>query len=121
MILFIGDEPVKGNTIPFKDAKCWPRLQEWIKQVGAPGDSIKIVNRVSKYFDAFVIWAHQDGYPIIALGNKASDALMTIPHFKLPHPSGLNRQINDKEFIKKQLNACKSYINKAKLGKSRQF
>ena len=38
---------------------------------------------------------------IVALGNVASNALnkIDLKHFKMPHPSGLNRQLNDKEFI----------------------
>ena len=50
---------------------------------------------------------------VIALGNFASEALTKIgvEHFKLPHPSPLNRQINDKSYISDQLSKCKDYIN----------
>ena len=56
-----------------------------------------------------------DGYDrIIALGNIASEALTKIgvKHFKLPHPSGLNRQINDKKYIKQVLRECHEYCNR---------
>jgi uracil-DNA glycosylase len=53
---------------------------------------------------------------VIALGNYASDALNSIgvTHFKLPHPSGLNRQLNDKDFVENQLMMCRRYINRYK-------
>lgn len=51
---------------------------------------------------------------IIALGNFPSEALnrVSIEHFKLPHPSPLNRQINDKDYILSRLVDCKSYLYK---------
>ena len=50
---------------------------------------------------------------VVALGNFAAEALMKagIDHFKLPHPSPLNRQINDEAFIKKCLDECSQYLN----------
>ena len=49
---------------------------------------------------------------VIALGNVASDSLkkLDIIHFKMPHPSGLNRQLNDKEFEKKKIKECYNYL-----------
>ena len=46
---------------------------------------------------------------IIALGNNASKAIQG-EHFKLPHPSRLNRQLNDKEFIANRLKLCKDWL-----------
>ena len=50
---------------------------------------------------------------IIALGKVASKALkkLNIDHFCLPHPSGLNRQLNNKEYITKVLFDCNNWIN----------
>jgi len=50
--------------------------------------------------------------PFVAFGTNASKFLKknNIPHFKLPHPSGLNRQINDKAYIISKLDECKKYI-----------
>ena len=52
---------------------------------------------------------------VVALGNFASEALTKagIQHFKLPHPSPLNRQINDLKFINNCLNECKQYLQSA--------
>ena len=49
---------------------------------------------------------------VIALGNVASNSLkkLNIDHFKMPHPSGLNRQLNDKEFEKTKIKECYNYL-----------
>tara|TARA_Y100000592_G_C5403034_1_gene284138 strand:- start:630 stop:1064 length:435 start_codon:yes stop_codon:yes gene_type:complete len=54
---------------------------------------------------------------IIALGNFPSDALkkIGIKHFKLPHPSPLNRLLNDPNYTKKTLRKCKRYIEDVNL------
>ena len=60
-------------------------------------DSLKVTNKYDK---------------VIALGNVASNSLkkLNIDHFKMPHPSGLNRQLNDKEFEKKKIKECYNYL-----------
>lgn len=49
---------------------------------------------------------------ILALGKVVSLHLdhLEINHFSLPHPSGLNRQLNDQKFIDERLEACKNYL-----------
>lgn len=49
---------------------------------------------------------------VLALGAKVGDVLdlMHIPHFKLPHPSGLNRKLNDSGFIEQTLEDCRWYL-----------
>jgi hypothetical protein len=49
---------------------------------------------------------------IIALGEVASKSLnkVGVSHFKLPHPSPLNRKLNDKVFIQNILKECKKYL-----------
>lgn len=49
---------------------------------------------------------------IIALGVVSSKALtlLQLPHYKMPHPSGLNRKLNNKSFLKNKIDELKSYI-----------
>ena len=49
---------------------------------------------------------------IIALGQTVSSTLssMGIDHFRLPHPSGLNRQLNNKKFLNQKLSRCLLYL-----------
>jgi len=51
-------------------------------------------------------------YKVLALGDFPSKALkkLNIDHFKLPHPSPRNRQLNDKAFESLILEECRSYI-----------
>lgn len=116
MILFVGDKPsakMKLGALPFKGAACEKRLVEWI---GCLGSRIKyvIINsnpRDSRFF-YWVKLALNNNYPIIALGNNASKVMTPTKHFKLPHPSGRNRQINDKQFITNKLSECREYIRR---------
>jgi hypothetical protein len=50
---------------------------------------------------------------VLCLGSETSRVLLNndIAHFKLPHPSGLNRLNNDPIYIHKQLERCKNYLN----------
>lgn len=112
MVLFIGDRPSKRSDpkVPFKGAACGKRLMEWIKFViDDKYLKYKIINQ-SDYPSLIVGEFLLLGYKIVALGNVASNFCRDYPHFKLPHPSGRNRQINDKEFIMNKLIECKEYI-----------
>jgi uracil-DNA glycosylase len=114
VVIFIGDRPsprMKKNAEPFEGAACEKRLKEWIRFLIESSLYYKVINQCDwTYHDFHVLLLQQ--HKIVALGNNASKALGDIPHFKLPHPSGLNRQINNKAFVKKQLKLCKKWINK---------
>ena len=51
---------------------------------------------------------------VVALGKYASEGCRRagIEHFMLPHPSGLNRKLNDPNFIEEELNKCRMYLLK---------
>lgn len=51
---------------------------------------------------------------VIALGGFASQVLhkLGVEHFKLPHPSGRNRLLNDRNYEAEQLKLCREYLNK---------
>jgi len=119
MILFVGDEPSTLNTdpvLPFKGAACEKRLKEWIEKVRGSKLYV-IINRVDEDAAEMMGLAIALKEPIVALGNNASKSLGKIPHFKLPHPSGRNRQINNKAFIEAKLLECKSYIKEKSCSK----
>lgn len=123
MILFVGDKPSRYNYDPdivFVGAICKGRLAKWIRFItgysklytalGLPLDGVQLINSTHERFRINASYYHTQRYPIIALGNAASKALHLIPHFKLPHPSGRNRQINDKAFIQSRLEAAREYV-----------
>jgi uracil-DNA glycosylase len=49
---------------------------------------------------------------IVALGKVSAKALtlLGIHFYEMPHPSGLNRQLNDISFIEEKINGLKTYI-----------
>ena len=51
-------------------------------------------------------------YKVLALGVFPSQALqkLNIDHFRLPHPSPRNRQLNDKTFEYMMLEECKGFV-----------
>lgn len=125
-LVFVGDTPSHYNTDPkvaFKGARCERRLKSWIKHILTPVryhlEDYLIINRVDFMFSVIkILNVHMYApYIIIALGHEASQACGKIEHFKLPHPSGLNRQINDKKFILDKLNECKQYVEQRRKSK----
>jgi uracil-DNA glycosylase len=126
MIIFVGDKPsakMKPGAKPFQGAACEKRLMEWIETLidyttTSVGDfylQYDIVNSSDPYCIDSVLnmWS---GNNVIALGNAASNYLnkYSVPHFKLPHPSGRNRQLNDKKFIEAKLKECKEWLSSKK-------
>lgn len=103
---------MKPGTRAFSGAACEPRLIEWILSMGITG--CKIVNRTDAYFGMLAPYMQLQGTKFVALGNEASKSLkqLMIRHFKLPHPSGRNRQVNNKKLIDKKLKECKKWLSK---------
>lgn len=107
---------MKPDAPPFRGAACEKRLMAWIDIILTEKNKFKpkyewtIINQCNykPFFpDSF------NFHPVVALGEVASRALTKsgIKHFKLPHPSGNNRLINNKEFIADKLSDCKEWID----------
>lgn len=49
---------------------------------------------------------------IVALGKTAAKALtlLRIPHYAMPHPSPVNRQLNNQQFIDSKMNGLIQYL-----------
>lgn len=113
-VLFVGDKPSKHNLDPdvaFEGTRSMTTLLTWIEFLGLSLGEYRIINRNHPSFETTINLFNDCA--IIALGEEASKALNAIeePHFKLPHPSGLNRKLNDKAYILAILRECKYYIN----------
>jgi len=54
---------------------------------------------------------------IIALGKTAEKALtlLGVEFYAMPHPSGLNRQLNDPAFIREKINGLSIYLSPSKI------
>lgn len=112
-IVFVGDSPSKTNVRPevaFVGAKCFPRLCDWINAISPKyyvcynSDSLADIQRV--------VDLQRSGFTVVTLGQVASNRLLDfdIPHLGLPHPSGLNRQTNDTDYIERQLKYIKDNL-----------
>ena len=112
-VLFVGDEPSPkcfDKTIAFVGTRSYTILLEWWKKLWPIG--IAVENSHNKQCLKNIKYYHNLNYKVVALGNKASARLtkMGIEHFKLPHPSGRNRKLNDPNFIDSELEKCNNYI-----------
>jgi uracil-DNA glycosylase len=112
MVLFVGDRPSTKNVdpmIPFIGTKSYDRLLDWASRLG-------LVNfdMINSHDSALltIISANAHIKIVIALGNVAARRLdrAGIPHLKMPHPSGRNRKLNDKEYVEQMLWETKQRI-----------
>jgi hypothetical protein len=115
MVVFVGDCPSKLNkdpSIAFVGSKFEKQLNTWIEFI-KPSD-VFVTNSHDTICLTGIEFYYNIGAKIVALGNNASKRLakIGIEHFKLPHPSPLNRANNDKKYVLEQLKQCKCYIGK---------
>ena len=118
MIYFIGDKPSKCNIDPqvaFVGTRSYKTLLEWIYRMNLSINKICLYNadefiRLTDKNQTITIHEHDQ---IVALGREASNALdkAIIPHLRIPHPSGLNRKLNDPREVNRFLKECKDYVN----------
>lgn len=114
-VLILGINP---STAKIGQNTTWRRLPLWADFLGL--DKFSFTNCIfnpGKYslkdVDYNLLKRCVDGHDkIIALGNFPSAALkkINVDHFTLPHPSGLNRKLNDKTYELEQLELCRNYI-----------
>lgn len=115
-IVFVGDQPSRTNTYKwraFEGAACWPRFKLWLHSLGLNPDDCHMINSNRPAHKKILKAASEKDFIMVAVGNEASRrlTLWDISHYKLPHPSGSNLQINNKDFINRKLSECKEYIN----------
>lgn len=131
MILIVGDKPSKKNInpdVPFVGTTSYKRLLEWIVTLEVDITDVVTANREHIKTHPWAIKGEGEGVfieregiyadimpedKIIALGMNAAECLndFGLDYCMLPHPSGLNRQNNDKKFIDRQLKKCKHWLN----------
>jgi hypothetical protein len=127
MIWIVGSNPSPKNSnplVPFWGTKSYETLSKWLEFLGINKHGLLNVSnevtsgklpKITKE-DLFRLRTKLSGATkVIALGNTASMALkqLQIKHFKLPHPSGRNRLLNDKAFIQLELGRCKEWLNES--------
>jgi hypothetical protein len=107
-----------NEKITTKPVATIKKLFEWFDHIGVQYFSFtNCISSPGKYtkqdveYDRLLTYVY-DSYKIIALGKFPSEVLdqMGLKHFMLPHPSGLNRKLNDKNYLMQQLEDCKNFI-----------
>lgn len=117
-ILVVGMNPSNKPTLGSKQNASFKKLESWMDFIGVKHFSFTNTfddpseAKLSKVDFQRLCQLTQDYDKIIALGGFVSTALNRInaAHFKMPHPSPLNRQLNDKQYEKQILTNCREYV-----------
>lgn len=117
-ILIVGQNPKTRRNIkePFVGTKSYDVLTSWLSSAGIPMSAVRIINasnKVGKVTQKDVnrrrlkkeLEAHKY---VVTLGNYAKQATISVSKESLlsyivlciPHPSGLNRQLNNIENVR---------------------
>ncbi len=130
-VLFVGDKPAKNNInefVAFYGTQSYTTLMKWCDQMMLHHGKIHMVNQchiinLTQAVDFVTLHyatdhkgrsdkTHLSNCKVIALGRAAESRLieMEIEHFLLPHPSGLNRALNNKLELATTLSRCRDWI-----------
>lgn len=118
-LLLVGDKPSKKNQNPeiaFLGTQSYKRIEKWLQQILSEEAEVIMINRIDPDFSQHLIYASLHHYRIIALGEEAAKALNEggiTNYFKMPHPSGRNRKLNNKKYEKEILQKCKLWIEES--------
>lgn len=121
-LIVVGDSPSKTNTnkhIAFVGARCYSTVKGWLSFIGVDVEQCVMVNQSDSAFcNKKLLLGLYHNIPVITMGRKAQQFVDNfnstrpnkLKYFPLPHPSGLNRQLNNKEAIKATLEECKQWL-----------
>lgn len=110
--------PSNKPTLGYKRNATFNRLEAWMDELGVEHFSfINVFDKthaptLSKVKGRPLVDATEGYINVLALGSFVSLALnrYNVEHFQLPHPSPLNRLLNDKNYEKQVLQQCKEYL-----------
>lgn len=117
-VLVIGMCPSNKPTIGKTRNATFKRLESWMDSLGVRHFSFSntfdypSTPTLSKVDYKRLCTLAKEHDKIIALGGFVSLALnrINIKHFSMPHPSPLNRLLNDKAYENKLVKQCKAYL-----------
>lgn len=132
LVYFVADQPTKDNIaphVPLVGTDSYKTLLTWCGEMDVDITRVRLYNQTDRPFDHIMSRTTLNRavelgqIKVIALGQKAAMYLNKVgvdEYFVLPHPSGRNRLLNDKEFVANKLGSCRKYIYEGVLdGKQR--
>jgi hypothetical protein len=117
-LLVVGMNP-SSYVGPERRSLALSRLGEWMNYVGVRHFSfVNASPNAGKFRMRDVQWdvindcLKSKYHAVVAIGNVASRVLerLSVDHFSLPHPSGLNRKLNDADYVERVLRECRDYV-----------
>jgi hypothetical protein len=120
--LFLAQNPKLPSNVdsPLDGTASGRTVRAWLRILGLAPSDVLILNASKKlgkvcatdYDIAGVSLALKECTRFVALGAYAQGLLerLGVPCFVLPHPSGLNRRLNDREELQSQLALCRLYV-----------
>lgn len=130
-VVFIGQNPSSDNSYPdtaFVGSRSYATLIGWLVKLGLKEKDVTAINASKKLgkvtrndIDELGILSIilQTDIKIICLGEYAETAVIEVAYrhkicdidmFTLPHPSGLNRKLNDKKQLDTTLKHCREWL-----------
>ena len=129
-IIFVGSNPSWASKVSkaFDLSTCSGRtLMGWTHQIGGhnlyryanvvdkptPNNRPLKASEIKDNIPQLKIWLEKyEGDKIVALGKTAAKALtlLRLPFYDMPHPSGLNRLLNDPEYVAQKLKGLKEFL-----------
>jgi hypothetical protein len=114
--LILGINPSSVQRI--RKNSAYDRLQKWILYLDVDYTFFNVIENTGKYHKNMIdydrlIRITEKHDKTIALGKFVSHSLSLInkQHFTLPHPSPLNRLLNDSNFELIKLEECRRYLS----------
>lgn len=117
-VLVVGMCPSDKPTLGYKQNASFRRLESWMDRLNIHHFSFintfdyPATPTLSKVDYKKLSTATKEYENVLALGGFVSLALerLGVKHFKMPHPSPLNRLLNDKLYEDEILKQCKEYL-----------
>ena len=136
-ILVVGQNPktLKNKQYPFEGTRSGRVLKEWLEEAGCRMNNVIYANAHQslekpteddlKYgrqiLSEIVRTQHPDG--IVAVGKVAKKALsaLGLEFIEIPHPSGLNRALNDPRAVNELKLDLRLFFNEIKISKRHKY
>lgn len=116
-VIIVGLNPSKSSGT--KRGPALRRLYSWAEQINLPifsfinlSDDPNWDFKFKSINKDFIVQSLSDYSIIVSLGSQVHNTLKRLgfDSFQMPHPSPLNRQLNDPEYEKQMLNELKNYV-----------